>query len=89
MVMVSTTTSPTLLFNIWGNWSIAFFCSSKDVGRTNRNLSSNFLYSGKTCFNRATENPPSVSIKMTFFPVFAVSMAARSARFVFPAPAGP
>lgn len=89
MVIVSTMISPILLLTSSFSRSIATFCSSKVVGRKNTILSSSFLYSGISCFSLETLNPPSVSMKITFLPAFAVSIAASSAMFVFPAPAGP
>ena len=88
-MIVSTIMSPILLFTSSLSRSIATFCSSNVVGRRNTILSNNFLYSGNNCLSRDTLNPPSVSMKMTFLPALAVSIAASNARFVLPAPAGP
>lgn len=89
MVMVSTIIKPIFWLAMLLSCSIAWCCSSSVVGLMNVNLSRSFLYSGNSCFSRVMLNPPSVSMNMTFFPCFAVSIAARRDRLVFPVPAGP
>ena len=81
--------SPILVVTTSLSFSNTCFCSSKVVGLKNMILSSIFSYAGIICFNLVIENPPSVSIYITFLPCFAVSTAANTIRFVFPLPAGP
>lgn len=89
MDIVSTIMRPTFELIISFSFSNICFCSSNVVGFRNIMLLSIFSYFGVICFRRVIENPPSVSMNIAFFPFFAVSIAARSIRFVFPLPAGP
>ena len=68
-------------------------CSLNEVGFRRRMFWRSFSISSFvpwwTCLNRSTENPPSVSMKITLFPFLAWDVATMTQKFDFPEPPGP